>query len=111
MKPIRYPLTKAGILLAYAAAVAIFYFAGFSCVFQALFSTPCPGCGMTRAWLAVLNGRIAAAFAFHPMFWSAPVLLAYFLWDGRLFRHAVIDRVILIGIAVGFFVSWIFKLI
>ena len=28
----------------------------------------CPGCGMTRAWLAVLRLDFATAFAYHPLF-------------------------------------------
>lgn len=111
MKQIRYPLAKCGLLLAYAAWVMVFYLCDWPCVYQALFSIPCPGCGMTRAWRAALCGEIATAFAFHPMFWSAPVLLVYFWRDGRLFRRDGVDRVILIAIAVGFLVTWIIKLV
>lgn len=37
------------------------------CLFRKLTGFECPGCGMTRAAHALLNGRIAEAFAFNPV--------------------------------------------
>lgn len=65
------------------------------CVFQWLFGVPCPGCGMTRAWLSVLRGQLTAAFAYHPLFWTVPLLYGYLLADGHLFRRVWVDRVVL----------------
>ena len=42
-------------------------------VFRLLTGIPCPGCGMTRAWLAALRLDFAAAFAYHPLFWAVPI--------------------------------------
>ena len=36
------------------------------CLFRALSGLPCPGCGLTRALSSLLDGRAAAAFAYHP---------------------------------------------
>lgn len=36
---------------------------------------PCPGCGLTRAALALLHGDLAAALRFHPL---APLLVPLF---------------------------------
>ncbi len=37
------------------------------CNFRKLTGLECPGCGMTRAAHATLNGRFAQAFAFNPV--------------------------------------------
>ncbi len=37
------------------------------CLFRQLTGIECPGCGMTRGTHALLNGRIAEAFAFNPV--------------------------------------------
>lgn len=37
-----------------------------SCVFRLLFGVPCPGCGMTRAWVHVAHGDVAGAFWYNP---------------------------------------------
>ena len=47
------------------------------CPSAALLGIPCPGCGLTRATLAVLRGDFAAALRFHPLvFLLAPVYLS-----------------------------------
>lgn len=40
-----------------------------------LFDRPCPGCGLTTSWTALLHGHIAEAFAAHPL---GPPLYAVF---------------------------------
>lgn len=49
------------------------YLLDIGCVFRLMTGIPCPGCGMTRAWLAALRLDFAAAFAYHPLFWVVPV--------------------------------------
>lgn len=39
------------------------------------FGVPCPGCGLTRATLALVRGDFAAALRFHPL---APLLVPLF---------------------------------
>lgn len=43
------------------------------CPFRAVTGVPCPGCGMTRAFLLLFQLRFGEAFAQHP---AAPALLA-----------------------------------
>lgn len=37
-----------------------------SCPFHSLFHLPCPGCGMTRAALAIFQGDLAGVLRWHP---------------------------------------------
>lgn len=95
---------------AYLAALTVLYFLGFSCLFQRFFGISCPGCGMTRAMLAALRLQFRAAFAYHPMFWSMPILYLYFLSDKGIFRKKIWDRVILYGIGAGFVLNWLINI-
>lgn len=49
------------------------YLLDIGCVFRLMTGVPCPGCGMTRAWLAALRLDFAAAIAYHPLFWAVPI--------------------------------------
>ncbi len=48
---------------------------GVLCQFRVIFGMPCPGCGMTRAFLSVLHGQWQQAFFYHPL-WPLVILLA-----------------------------------
>lgn len=70
----------------------------FPCPFRQLTGLPCPGCGLTRATVALLRGDIRAMLFFHPL---APVFLAFWaavvaglLWpeSGRESFVARLDR-------------------
>lgn len=37
-----------------------------TCAFHAATGLPCPGCGLTRAFIALSHGRFHEAWAFHP---------------------------------------------
>ena len=77
-----------------AVVAVVLYVAGIGCPIKFLTGISCPGCGMTRAWLSFLSLRPDLAFAYHPLFWMAPlvVALAYFKqkMDARLFQTLVI---------------------
>ena len=83
---------------------------GVHCILRQTVGIPCPGCGMTRACFAALTLHPIRALTLHPMVWSVPVAYLYFLTDGHLFGKTA-DRVILYGIAAGFLVSWIVKIV
>ena len=62
---------------------------------------PCPGCGMTRAWLSLLRGDFAGAFRAHPLFWTLPFLVLLFLFAGRMSKKAVLILAVLAGVLFG----------
>ena len=37
------------------------------CIFKGVTGIPCPGCGMTRACLAILQGEFSTAWRYHPV--------------------------------------------
>lgn len=39
------------------------------CAFRATTGIPCPGCGLTRSWVAMLHGDLAGSLGFHPLGW------------------------------------------
>lgn len=46
--------------------------AGYQCPLRFFLGIPCPFCGMTRAFLCVLEGDLAKSFYFHPLW---PIVL------------------------------------
>lgn len=101
---------KLALTVFYGAILCVFWALGVPCVFKNFLKIPCPGCGISRAVWSALRLDFAAAFSFHPMFWSLPILYIYFLFDGSLTGKKKLDRFIFIGIAVGFAVNWIVNL-
>ena len=60
------------LLLALAAYLLI------GCPIQHMFGVPCPGCGLSRAHLAALQLDFAAAFSYHPLFFTMIPSALYF---------------------------------
>jgi len=54
-------------------------FTGTVCIFSFVTGFPCPGCGMTRAWLSFLQLDFKQAFFFHPLFLLPPFILTCYL--------------------------------
>lgn len=111
MKGIRYWKEKCLVLGALAAAALGMWLLQIPCPWKALLGIPCPGCGMTRAWLSVLRLDLAGAFRLHPMFWSVPVMALWWLLEGNLSRNRIWQKVIPAAIGTGFVLQWIYQLI
>ena len=48
------------------------------CPMARSFGIPCPGCGLTRATLALLRGHVHEALHFHPLVWLlAPLFVGF----------------------------------
>lgn len=73
--------------------IVLFYVAlesvGVTCPIKFLTGISCAGCGMSRAWLALLSGNAGAALAYHPLV-LVPILAALlFLLRDRLPKKLV----------------------
>jgi hypothetical protein len=64
---------------------ALFFFTGDLCLFRRILGIPCPGCGMTRAYLSLLRLDITSAFFYHPLFLCVPSVCAVILLRNRNF--------------------------
>ncbi len=98
------------IIPVFALMYAVLYLADTTCIVRMISGIPCPFCGMTRAVLSILRFDIAAAFAFHPMVWSLPVLALYYLYDGRPIKNRWINISVLSLVLGGFLAVWILRL-
>lgn len=109
-KPARLPLKLLCFGL-YGVALSLFLLTDLDCLIRHFTGLICPGCGMSRAWMAVLRLDFAAAFHYHPMFWSVPALALYILYDGVLFRNRRLNNWVLALILAGFLVCYIIRLV
>lgn len=80
------------------------------CPVRWLSGVPCPACGMSRACLAALRLDFSAAMAFHPMFWSVPLLFLFVWKDGRLFKRPLCNWLFGGALLGGFVVCWLLRL-
>lgn len=110
LRKLTHPVLKLFLLLLCGGALLLWTALDLGCPFRHLTGVPCPGCGMSRAWLAVLAGNLGATFRYHPMFWAVPVAALYALWEGTPFRSARINRALGFGLLAGLALCWIIRL-
>lgn len=80
---------------------------GIGCIFLYLWKIPCPGCGMTRAILALLRLDFAAAFSWNPLIYAMPYVFCYvfFPMDGKIHRRILA----IVGIAA--LINWLYRVL
>lgn len=81
------------------------------CPFRFFFKIPCPGCGLTRAFEALVHLNLKGAFKMNAMFWSIPVLVIFYFLDGKIFKAKWLNILVLVLIFLGFFINWLFKIL
>ena len=111
MRKVKELKNKLLLTVLYICILLIFWALDVPCLFKHFLKVECIGCGMSRAVWSVLRLNFKAAFSYHPMFWSVPVLYLYLLYDGRLIGKKYLDMAVLILIALGFVLNWIIKIV
>lgn len=66
------------ILLVAAAFVLFFVLFHKNCIFSLLIGYPCPGCGLTRAFICVITLHFKEAFFYNPSIYLVAVVAFYF---------------------------------
>ena len=69
--------------------IAVFYLIlesvfGITCPILFLTGISCAGCGMSRAWIALLHFNIHEAFMYHPLFFLPPVVVIFMLLKSKI---------------------------
>ncbi|MEG1150224.1 MAG: DUF2752 domain-containing protein, partial [Bacilli bacterium] len=59
--------------------IAIF-FLDLNCLFKMIFKIPCPGCGMSRAFKAIVNFKIMESFSYNILAFPTLLLFLYILF-------------------------------
>lgn len=66
------------------------------CPLQNMWGIPCPGCGLTRATVALAQGDVARALHLHPLVWlMLPIVVAYVGED--VWRYLTGKRLVLLS--------------
>lgn len=83
------------------------------CVQKRIFGVPCPGCGMTRAFLAFFRGDMQAAFFFHPLFWLVPFIFIVVIMQKRItiFKSKNGEQFFWLGCTILFVGTYVLRMI
>jgi hypothetical protein len=93
---------------------ALFLLTDALCLFQALTGLPCPGCGSTRAAIALLQGRFALAFSMHPLIPLSLAILPYALFRDKLLRgkpESTAEKYIILSVMALYIAVYIIRMI
>mgnify|MGYP002778380261 CR=1 FL=1 len=91
---------------------------GSICTFKNVFGIPCPGCGLTRSFVAIARGQWAESFAWHPLgpllwlgvaiYFVASLYFALFRAPFRVSMRLQLGAVL--GVLLALFAVWILRL-
>ena len=81
------------------------------CLFRTVTGLPCPGCGMSRAWMSVAHLDFSVAVSYHPMFWSVPVFWVFMMYDLQLLKSRRVNAMLIGVLIVGFLGCYLIRLV
>ena len=88
------------VVVVIAAFYGVLHLIGVNCPIRFLTGISCPGCGMTRAWISLLQGNLSAAVSYHPLLFTVvPTVIAVF------FRSRIPKRIFAILLALAMLLS------
>ena len=91
----------------------VLHFLGITCPLRALINSPCPTCGMTRAFMCLLRLDFKKSFYYHPLL--LPFLAAAFLAFHKKTKllkwmNAKVNDAIVITVAAAILVCYVVRL-
>ncbi len=86
-----------------------FFATGIGCPIKFITGISCAGCGMTRAYLALLRLNFSEAFHYHPLFWLPPIFLAILYNKNKI--KPQIYKIFIFTIVVMFCIVYAYRLI
>lgn len=86
-------------------AYTMLHYLDTTCVFLKFIGIPCPGCGMTRAFISLIKLDFVKAIKYNIVIFFMPYIFMYIFLD---FKHKI-HNVILIIIAVIAIINWLIK--
>lgn len=102
---------KLVVLTTYIGLLSFWWYMDFGCVIKNVIKIPCPGCGLTRAWISAINAKFTTAFQYHSMFWSVPILVFYLIYDIEPFKNRKLNYAILFLILLGWLFNYFMSII
>lgn len=81
---------------------------GYGCIIKRITGVSCPGCGMSRAWLALLRLDFKKAFYYHPLFIVPVIWLIMFIFKNHI-NEKNYNRILYVTILL-FFVVYLVRM-
>ena len=109
MKNLKNPFKKYDVILI---VIIFLVLTRFTCLIKLITGFPCPGCGITRAYLSILNLNFKDAWNYHPLFWFIPPVVVFIILAHKtLFHNRKKEVIFLILVFSIFFSVYIYRLI
>ena len=81
---------------------------GVTCPIKYITGISCAGCGMSRAWIALLHFNIHEAFMYHPLFFLPPVVVIVMLLKSKI--NIKIYKIFMFTIAGAFVIVYLYRM-
>lgn len=100
--------------LAFLCLIAVVLLLFYKCPVKMIFGIPCPGCGMTRAFLSFVRLDFKKAFDYHPLFPIVFIELVYFVFRDLIPEkykiNEKVENTVLCATAILMIAVWIYRL-
>lgn len=97
------------LIVAIGVAIILMNIFGIGCPILYLTGVPCMGCGMTRAFMALVRMDLVDAFLYHPLWWLVPVYLFVLSFREKISKRQL--KIITVCVIALFVIIYVVRLI